>query len=100
MSKMNSLRGKAIPILIILLCVGYFGYRYSVGKTDAAVLREATLEQSIQKVSVITPKVLPPNETIKLPGNIQAWYEAQIFAQVSGYVKMWYKDYGAIVKKD
>jgi RND family efflux transporter MFP subunit len=30
---------------------------------------------------------------------VQAWFQAPIFAQVSGYVKMWYKDYGALVKK-
>ena len=42
---------------------------------------------------------MPPTESITLPGNIQAWYEAQIYAQVTGYVKMWYKDYGALVKK-
>jgi RND family efflux transporter MFP subunit len=27
------------------------------------------------------------------------WYEAPIYARVTGYVKMWYKDYGAEVKK-
>ncbi len=57
--------------------------------------RRKRLTRSIQRVSVINPSVLPPTETITLPGNIQAWYEAQIYAQVSGYVKMWYKDYGA-----
>ncbi len=97
---MNNLRGKAFTILATFLCVMYFGYRYYSAETNAAVLRETALDHSVQKVSVISPKVLPPNETITLPGNIQAWYEAQIYAQVSGYVKMWHKDYGAIVKKD
>ena len=97
---MNNLRGKALTILAIVLCVMYAGYRYYSTESNAAVLRDTTLDHSIQKVSVITPKVLPPNETITLPGNIQAWYEAQIYAQVSGYVKMWHKDYGALVKKD
>jgi RND family efflux transporter MFP subunit len=96
---MNRLRGKGLSILAILLCVVYFGYRYYVGGIDAAVLKEDTLDRSIQRVSVITPKQLPPKETIKLPGNCQAWYEAQIYAQVTGYVKMWYKDYGALVQK-
>ena len=27
------------------------------------------------------------------------WYEAPIYARVTGYVKMWYKDYGDQVKK-
>jgi len=97
---MSTMRGKALVTLGIVLCAMYIGYRYYSSETNAAVLRETTLDHSIQKVSVITPKMLPPNETIKLPGNIQAWYEAQIYAQVSGYVKMWHKDYGAIVKKD
>jgi RND family efflux transporter MFP subunit len=96
---MNSLRGKGLAILAIVLCVAYFGYRYYEDGLEAAVLKETTLENAIQRVSVIHPKLLPPNETITLPGNIQAWYEAQIYAQVTGYVKMWYKDYGAIVKQ-
>ncbi|HEU5408291.1 MAG TPA: efflux RND transporter periplasmic adaptor subunit [Nitrospira sp.] len=97
---MSTMRSKALVTLGVVLCAMYIGYRYYSSETNAAVLRETTLDHSIQKVSVITPKMLPPNETIKLPGNIQAWYEAQIYAQVSGYVKMWHKDYGAIVKKD
>ena len=50
-------------------------------------------------MAVVTPKPVAPTETITLPGNIQAWFQAPIYAQVSGYVKMWYKDYGALVKK-
>jgi RND family efflux transporter MFP subunit len=34
-----------------------------------------------------------------LPGTVQAWYEAPIFARVSGYLKNWYFEYGAHVKK-
>jgi RND family efflux transporter MFP subunit len=99
MFDMNSLRGKGLVILTIVVCVVYFSYRYYDGEIAAAVLHENTLDHSIQRVSVISPTLLPPEETITLPGNIQAWYEAQIYAQVSGYVKMWYKDYGALVKK-
>jgi RND family efflux transporter MFP subunit len=35
---------------------------------------------------------------LTLPGNIAAWYEAPIYAQVTGYVVHWFKDYGAPVK--
>ena len=96
---MSSLRGKALAILAIILCVVYFGYRYYVDGIASADLKETTLDTAIQRVSVISPKQLPPTETITLPGNVQAWYEAQIYAQVTGYVKMWHKDYGALVKK-
>ncbi len=96
---MNNLRGKGLVILAIVVCVVYFSYRYYAGANDEAALQESTLDRSIQRVSVISPKLLPPEETITLPGNIRGWYEAQIYAQVSGYVKMLYKDYGAQVKK-
>ena len=47
---------------------------------------------------MISPKPGPAQRTLTLPGNIDAWYEAPIYAQVSGYVSHWYKDYGAQVK--
>ena len=96
---MSGLGGKALTILAIVVCIVYFGYRYYERGIDAAVLQETVLERSVQKVTVISPTLLPPTESITLPGNIQAWYEAQMYAQVTGYVKMWYKDYGALVKK-
>ena len=96
---MNSLRGKGLAILAVVLCVAYFGFRFYAEGNEVAVLKEEAIDRSIQRVSVISPSVLPPTDTISLPGNIQAWYEAQIYAQVTGYVKMWYKDYGALVKK-
>jgi RND family efflux transporter MFP subunit len=34
-----------------------------------------------------------------LPGTVQAWYEAPIYARVNGYLKDWYDDFGAHVKK-
>ena len=68
-------------------------------KLDAATPRKQTLEDTVPPVAVITPKLEAPIETITLPGNVQAWFQAPIYAQVSGYVKMWYKDYGALVKK-
>lgn len=96
---MNVLRGKGLAIAAILLCVSYVGYRLYEGRLEAAALRETTLERAVPTVAVIHATPSPANETITLPGNIQAWYEAPIYAQVSGYVKMWYKDYGAQAKK-
>lgn len=96
---MNTLRGKSAAAAAILLCGLYVGYRVYDGKLDAAALREETLEMAVPTVAVTYAKPAEPNDTITLPGNIQAWFEAPIYAQVSGYVKMWYKDYGAQVRK-
>src|SRR6202007_1008076 len=37
--------------------------------------------------------------TLVLPGSVQAYYEAPIYARTSGYLKTWYTDIGAPVKK-
>ena len=34
-----------------------------------------------------------------LPATVQAWYKAPIYARITGYLKTWYFDYGAHVKK-
>lgn len=99
---MKTLRERRIAILAIsaiLLCVLYGGFRIYESKLDAAQLHEETLENNVFTVAVSKATPVPSNETITIPGNIQAWFQAPIYAQVSGYVKMWYKDYGAQVKK-
>ena len=58
-----------------------------------------TDEQAIPTVAVIAPKTGPAKQSLVLPATVQAWYEAPIFARVSGYLKDWYFDYGAHVKK-
>lgn len=95
---LNSLRGSRVALFAVLLAMLYFGYRIYEGNLNAAQLREKTLEDAVPTVAIINPKPVDPTETITLPGNISAWFEAPIYAQVSGYVKMWYKDYGAMVK--
>src|SRR3989441_4506876 len=97
---MKTLNGKRIALSAILLCVLYLGYRIHETRSDAALLREQTLERAIPTVAVVSPKPVPATETITLPGNIVGWYEAPMYARVTGYVKMWYKDYGDLAKKE
>src|SRR5881296_1360730 len=99
MPDMNVLRGRGIVIAAIILSVLYVGYRIYESTLNAAVLRKETLEGAVPTVAITYAKPVEANDTITLPGNIQAWFEAPIYAQVSGYVKMWYKDYGAQVKR-
>jgi membrane fusion protein, multidrug efflux system len=61
-------------------------------------LRDWTDRQSIPSVAVVYPdaKVLTPS--IDLPGRMEAYYRAPIYARVSGYLKNWTADIGAKVK--
>jgi RND family efflux transporter MFP subunit len=95
---MRYLRGKGLVVSIVLLVLVYLGYRIHETRSDAAALHDQTLEGAVPTVAIVSPKPVPSTETITLPGNIVGWYEAPIYARVTGYVKMWYKDYGALVK--
>lgn len=96
---MKALRGRLLAVAAILLGLLYGGFRIYSSHLDAASLRAQTLKEALPTVAVVHPDPVPPTETITLPGNIVGWYEAPIYARVSGYVENWYKDYGAQIKK-
>jgi RND family efflux transporter MFP subunit len=96
---MPRIRGQGVLLSLTLLVLLYLGYRMYETRSDAALLHEQTLEGAVPTVAVVSPKPVPATETITLPGNIVGWYEAPLYARVTGYVKMWYKDYGELVKK-
>jgi len=62
-------------------------------------LKQATEEASVATVNVVHPKSDAPTQEIVLPGNTQAFIEAPIYARTNGYLKRWYFDIGAQVKK-
>ena len=97
---MEKLGKKNTVIIAILLLVFlfYLGYRVIESRKDMTSLKEQAMENDIPSVAIVQATPLPAKETIQLPGTIQAWFQAPIYAQVSGYVKMWHKDWGAIVK--
>ena len=61
-------------------------------------LKEWTDNQAIPTVAVVLPDAKVLNATIDLPGRLEAYYRAPIFARVSGYLKSWSVDIGAKVK--
>jgi RND family efflux transporter MFP subunit len=94
----HRLCGKTVAVSAIVLLIVYLGYRIYESKGDAVASQTKTLEDAVPTVTVVTPLPVPATESLTLPGNIVGWYEAPIYARVTGYVKMWYKDYGAQVK--
>ena len=70
----------------------------SRSNTVEALQRTAD-DESVPKVTLVQPRQGPTSRILTLPGDADAWYQAPIFAQVTGYVQMWYKDYGAQVRK-
>src|ERR1700730_1352120 len=48
---------------------------------------------------LVQPQQGPSEGELVLPGNVSAFYAGSIYGRVSGYVKDWYDDIGAHVKK-
>ena len=91
--KVRLLTGIGLLVALALVALGI------VQRHDnLADLRDVANEDSVPPVQVMSPMPGPASRTMTLPGNIHAWYSAPIYAQVSGYVSKWYKDYGAVVK--
>ncbi|WP_242402450.1 efflux RND transporter periplasmic adaptor subunit [Komagataeibacter kakiaceti] len=79
------------------LLVGWCGYLLVERVHHAAELRRDAMAAAVPDVMVISPHAEARQVSLDLPGTIDAWYQAPIYPQVSGYVRMWYKDYGAHV---
>jgi membrane fusion protein, multidrug efflux system len=85
-----------VVAVIAVLLVVVTGIR---AREDASVkLREWTDDQAIPTVAVVLPDPKALNATIDLPGRLEAYYRAPIFARVNGYLKSWSVDIGAKVK--
>jgi RND family efflux transporter MFP subunit len=68
-------------------------------REDTSVkLKEWTEDQSVPSVAVIYADPGALTQTIDLPGRLEAYYRAPIFARVNGYLKSWSADIGARVK--
>lgn len=63
-------------------------------------LKKETEKRAIVAVNSILVEERTGCEEIILPANIQAWHQTTIYARTNGYVKQWYTDIGAQVKKN
>lgn len=62
-------------------------------------LRSQTTIAAEPAVTVVHPQRANPAEEVVLPGNIQAFIDAPIYARTNGYLKKWNFDIGARVKQ-
>jgi RND family efflux transporter MFP subunit len=67
-------------------------------KMANARLSEWTEDRALPVVAVAIPDTTGKRTTIDLPGRLEAYSQAQLFARVSGYIKEWSVDIGAPVK--
>jgi RND family efflux transporter MFP subunit len=64
----------------------------------ASIVKQETADLAIPAVSVVHPKLGESKQELVLPGNLQAFINAPIYARTNGYLKKWYADIGTAVK--
>ena len=86
---------------VIVIAAGAAAVFMGVRGRASAVqeVAQRTAEEAIPPVDVILPTRGVKTQELVLPGDIEAFNSAPIYARASGYVSAWYKDIGAKVKK-
>jgi RND family efflux transporter MFP subunit len=84
--------------VVVAVCAGVlvFGIMPRLEARDA--LKKDSQNLNVPTVSVTKPKTRDGAQELVLPGNIQPFIEAPIYARTSGYLKRWHVDIGARVK--
>jgi RND family efflux transporter MFP subunit len=87
----------AIIAALVLIAIVVGGVVPRLRAKDA--LKKETTAMAVPQVQVIQPKRGSTAQEIILPGNIQAFIDAPIYARTNGYLRSWTSDIGAHVKK-
>lgn len=90
---------RAVMLLLMVVFVALVViWGISSRRRANAQLSQETHDLAIPTVSVIHPKASAPQQEIVIPGDMQPYTDAPIFARTNGYLKKWYADIGANVK--
>jgi multidrug efflux pump subunit AcrA (membrane-fusion protein) len=92
---------RTVTILIVLLLVAVLvAITGILPRMHArAALRQQTDSMAVPDVAVVSPQMGQPMQEVLLPGTIQAYSDAPIYARTNGYVNAWYHDIGTHVHK-
>jgi len=82
-----------VSVLVAAAVIAGLAVRWS----RAHELERRAEDRSVPTVSVVAPTAMPV-DALELPGRVEAWSRAPIYARVSGYLKRWNVDIGQAVK--
>jgi RND family efflux transporter MFP subunit len=94
-SRRSLLTAAAAAVLLASIVVGYGFMTRAQSKQEVV---QWTNTQATPTVALAQPIAGGTHQTLTLPGNIQPFNRAAIFARVNGYVKGWDHDIGSPVK--
>src|ERR1700677_605846 len=81
-----------------LLAVAVVAYGLGTRHSQNGRLQDTTEAQAAPVVALVTPASVSNDAGLDLPGRLEAFIQAPIYARVPGYLKSWKHDIGAKVK--
>jgi RND family efflux transporter MFP subunit len=84
--------------VFILLAIGVVAYGMGSRATQNSRLQDLTEAQAVPTVAVVAPTRAENHAGLDLPGRLEAYISAPIYARVPGYLKSWKYDIGSKVK--
>lgn len=93
---MRSLR--TVGIVAAVAAIGIVAIGVTKRANSSNELREWTQSNAVPSVVVALPKALGSGSGLQLPGRLEAFTNAPIYARADGYLKRWYADIGTEVK--
>jgi len=85
-------------IIFVLVVAAIVIYGVIARAAQGSRLKELTEEQAVPNVAVVTPSRVENQTGFDLPGRLEAFTRAPIYARVPGYLKSWKHDIGSKVK--
>jgi RND family efflux transporter MFP subunit len=93
-----TVRLRQVGIAAALLAIAVVAYGLGSRAAQTSRLRELTEAQTVPTVAIVTPTSAVNAAGLELPGRLEAFIRAPIYARVPGYLKTWKHDIGAKVK--
>jgi RND family efflux transporter MFP subunit len=91
-------RLRTVGLVILILAVLVVVYGLVSRAAQGSKLRDVTEEQAVPNVAVVSPQHVENQSGLELPGRLEAFIRAPIYARVPGYIKTWKHDIGSRVK--
>ena len=82
----------------VLLAIAVVAYGMGSRASQNSRLRDLTEAQAVPTVAIVAPTHAENHEGLDLPGRLEAYISAPIYARVPGYLKSWKYDIGGKVK--
>jgi RND family efflux transporter MFP subunit len=81
-----------------LLAIAVAAYGFGTRAAQNTRLRALTEAEAVPVVALVAPTSVENQAALDLPGRLEAYIQAPIYARVPGYLKSWKHDIGAKVK--